>query len=242
MTVASIYVVNGKEVGDPAYDVKLAFYDALRDWSNAVIDPTAPAVLAGDFNVTPDDRDVHDPELWRGRNLASEPERGRLRALLDTGLVDLGRDVAGDVTGPFTFWDYRMGAFHRGWGLRIDLMLGTEPVRERVVSVEVDREERKPTSGEGKPSDHAPLDSSRCATELGRCGSLRASDREAFVRLLDQRLRERREPIGVLFPIATTPVGRRAHARVLAERRGEVRQAVEAHPMTDLRDRELGLS
>jgi exodeoxyribonuclease-3 len=157
MTVASVYVVNGKEVGDPAYDVKLAFYDALRGWASAVIDLTAPAVLAGDFNVAPDDRDVHDPVLWRGRNLASEPERDRLGALIDTGLVDLGRDAAGDVTGPFTFWDYRMGAFHRGWGLRIDLMLGTEPVRERVVSVEVDREERKPTSGEGKPSDHAPL-------------------------------------------------------------------------------------
>ena len=59
--------------------------------------------------------------------------------------------------GPFTFWDYRMGAFHRGWGLRIDLLLGSASLRERLVSVEVDREERKPTTGEGKPSDHAPV-------------------------------------------------------------------------------------
>ncbi len=157
VTVASIYAVNGKEVGDPAYEVKLKWYEALHAWARATIDPSVPALLTGDFNVTPDDRDVHDPDLWCGRNLASEPERERLRALMGSGLVDLGRHAAGDVSGPFTFWDYRMGAFHRGWGLRIDLALGTAPVVDRLVSVEVDREERKPTSGEGKPSDHAPV-------------------------------------------------------------------------------------
>ncbi|MGZ8631553.1 MAG: exodeoxyribonuclease III [Actinomycetota bacterium] len=157
VTVASIYAVNGKEVDDPAYEIKLDWYDALRAWAQATVDPAAPLVLAGDFNVTPDDRDVHDPDLWRGRNLASEPERERLRTLMSAGLVDLGRLAAGDVSGPFTFWDYRMGAFHRGWGLRIDLALGTAALADRLISVEVDREERKPTSGEGKPSDHAPL-------------------------------------------------------------------------------------
>jgi exodeoxyribonuclease-3 len=157
LTVASVYAVNGKEVGDPAYEIKLAWFEALAAWSLATIDPAAPVVLAGDFNVAPDDRDVHDPDLWRGRNLASEPERERLRGLMRAGLVDLGRAAAGDVSGPFTFWDYRMGAFHRGWGLRIDLVLGTAPVAERLASSEVDRDERKPTSGEGKPSDHAPL-------------------------------------------------------------------------------------
>jgi exodeoxyribonuclease-3 len=157
LTVASIYAVNGKEVGDPAYEIKLAWFEALAAWSLAALDPAAPAVLAGDFNVAPDDRDVHDPDLWRGRNLAREPERERLLVLMRAGLVDLGRAAAGDVSGPFTFWDYRMGAFHRGWGLRIDLVLGTLPVAERVASSEVDRDERKPTSGEGKPSDHAPL-------------------------------------------------------------------------------------
>ncbi|HWC72155.1 MAG TPA: exodeoxyribonuclease III [Actinomycetota bacterium] len=157
LTIASVYAVNGKEVGDPAYEAKLAWFDALRAWASSAIDPAGPVLLAGDFNVTPDDRDVHDPDLWRGRNLASEPERDRLRALIDVGLVDLGRRAAGDVTGPFTFWDYRMGAFHRGWGLRLDLALATTPVAERLISVEVDREERKPTAGEGKPSDHAPL-------------------------------------------------------------------------------------
>jgi len=157
ITVVNIYAVNGKEVGDPAYEVKLAWFDALHAWAASVVDPAGRVAIAGDFNVTPDDRDVHDPDLWRGRNLASEPERTRVRALTDVGLVDLGRRAAGDIVGPFTFWDYRMGAFHRGWGLRIDLVLGSALVAERLVSVEVDREERKPTAGEGKPSDHAPV-------------------------------------------------------------------------------------
>ena len=157
VTVGSVYAVNGKAVGDPAYEVKLAWYDALASWAQATIDPREPLALAGDFNVSPDDRDVHDPELWRGQNLASEPERDRLARVMEAGLDDLGRRAAGDVTGPFTYWDYRMGAFHRGWGLRIDLVLGTPVVAGRLVSVEVDRDERKPTFGEGKPSDHAPV-------------------------------------------------------------------------------------
>jgi exodeoxyribonuclease-3 len=157
IAVASVYAVNGKSVDHPAYATKLAWFDALRVWALETFPAGQSLVLAGDFNVAPDDRDVHDPELWRGKNLASEPERARLAALESLGLTDLGRAAAGDVTGPFSWWDYRMGAFHRGWGLRIDLLLGSEPVAERLISVEVDREERKPTSGEGKPSDHAPV-------------------------------------------------------------------------------------
>ena len=155
--VVSVYVPNGREVGTEFYERKLLWLDLLHDWIAATYSPTDPVVVLGDFNVAPDDRDVHDPELWRGKNLASEPERARIVALEALGLTDLGRAAAGDVTGPFSWWDYRMGAFHRGWGLRIDLLLGSAPVAERLVSVEVDREERKPTSGEGKPSDHAPV-------------------------------------------------------------------------------------
>ena len=113
-------------------------------------------LVVGDFNIAPDDRDVYDPDAWRGRNLCSEPERRRVRALLYWGLTDLGR--AGNACpGPYSFWDYRQGAFHRGWGLRIDLALATVPVVARCTAVSVDRDERKPTAGEGKPSDHAPL-------------------------------------------------------------------------------------
>lgn len=157
LRVVDVYVVNGKNVGDPAYDVKLAWLDALADHLEANEDPSRPLIVTGDFNVAPTDLDVHDARLWSGKNLASPPERERVQRLCDLGLTDLGRAFAGDEPGPFTWWDYRMGAFHRGWGLRIDLVLGSASVADRLEAVEVDREERKPTSGEGKPSDHAPV-------------------------------------------------------------------------------------
>jgi exodeoxyribonuclease III len=157
LRVICVYVVNGKAVGDPAYETKLRWLEALRAWVATTNDPDRPLVIAGDFNVAPDDRDVWDAELWRGKNLASEPERAQVRALREWGTTDLGRAAAGDVAGPFTFWDYTAGAFHKGWGLRIDLALGTAPVAERMESVMVERDERKPTFGEGKPSDHAPV-------------------------------------------------------------------------------------
>ncbi len=157
LDVVCVYVVNGKAVGDPAYDMKLAWLDGLRAWVGATFDPANPLVITGDFNIAPDDRDVWDAELWRDKILASEPERSRLRGLLDWGLTDLGRAAAGDVAGPFSYWDYTAGAFHKGWGLRIDLALATESVAARLADVVVDREERKPSTGEGKPSDHAPV-------------------------------------------------------------------------------------
>lgn len=156
LRIVNVYAVNGKAVGDPAYVTKLAWFDALNAWLRSTLDPMEPLLVVGDFNVAPEDEDVHDPEVWRGQNLASEPERERVRDLLGWGLVDLQRQHS-DGPGPFTWWDYRAGAFHRGWGLRLDLALGTKPVAERCTAVRVDREERKPSTGEGKPSDHAPL-------------------------------------------------------------------------------------
>jgi exodeoxyribonuclease-3 len=154
--IVDVYVVNGRAVGTPEYEQKLRWLDALIEWLRMEHDPREPMLVVGDFNVAPGDRDVHDPERWRGQNLCSEPERERLRGLLDWGLIDLLRlHEAGP--GPFTWWDYREGAFHRGWGLRLDLALGTRPVADRCTDVRVDRDERKPTFGEGKPSDHAPL-------------------------------------------------------------------------------------
>jgi exodeoxyribonuclease-3 len=155
--IVCVYVVNGQAVGTQAYSSKLAWLDALCDWISATSDPGDPLIVCGDFNITPDDRDVWDPDLWRGRILASEPERDHLRRLFEWGLVDVGRRAAGDVPGPFTFWDYTAGAFHKKWGLRLDLVLATEPLASRLQTAEVDRNERKPTAGEGKPSDHAPL-------------------------------------------------------------------------------------
>lgn len=156
LRVINAYVVNGREVGAPEYELKLRWLDAFTTWLRNAHQPTDQLIVLGDFNITPDDRDVYDPEAWRGRNLCSEPERLRIRRLLGWGLTDLGR-ARNPGPGPYTFWDYRAGAFHRGWGLRIDLALATAPVAARCTAITVDRDERKPTFGEGKPSDHAPL-------------------------------------------------------------------------------------
>jgi len=156
LRVVDLYVVNGQAVGGEKYDLKLRWLDALAGWLRQDHDPAQPLLLLGDFNIAPDDRDVHDPALWRGRLLCSDAERERLRTLQDWGLSDLLRLHTAEG-GVHTWWDYRAGAFARGLGLRIDLALGTRPVAERCLAVEVDREERKKSSGEGSPSDHAPV-------------------------------------------------------------------------------------
>lgn len=156
LRVYDLYVINGKAVGDPKYDRKLAWLDALAADLAEREDPAAPLLLVGDFNITPDDRDVHDPERWAGSVHCSGPERERLHGLMGWGLQDLFR-LFQEEGGHFSWWDYRGGAFHRGWGLRIDLALGSASVAARCVDVEIEREERKTSTGEGKPSDHAPV-------------------------------------------------------------------------------------
>ncbi|MBC8330155.1 MAG: exodeoxyribonuclease III [Planctomycetes bacterium] len=154
--VVDAYVVNGKAVGDEKYDLKLRWLDAFGAWIRDQHDPQRPLLIVGDFNIAPEDRDVHDPERWKDKVLCSGPEREWLRGLLGWGLRDLQR-LHTQEDGLYSWWDYRMGAFRRGWGLRIDLMLGTAPVAAACAAVEIDREERKETTGEGKPSDHAPV-------------------------------------------------------------------------------------
>jgi exodeoxyribonuclease-3 len=156
LRVVDAYVVNGKAVGDEKYELKLRWLDAFAAWIEDEHDPAQPLLVTGDFNIAPDERDVHDVERWRDSVLCSAAERERLQRLLGWGLQDLQR-LHHDGEGPFTWWDYRAGAFARGWGLRIDLALGTAPVAAACTGVEVDREERKESSGEGKPSDHAPV-------------------------------------------------------------------------------------
>jgi exodeoxyribonuclease-3 len=156
LTVVNLYVVNGQRVGSDKYAVKLAWLDAVAAWLESTAAASQPLVVTGDFNVAPEDIDVHDPELWRGKILCSEPERQRVRSLEALGLADLQRLFTKDG-GLYTWWDYRAGAFHRGWGLRIDLALGSPPVASRLAAVAIDREERKKSTGEGSPSDHAPV-------------------------------------------------------------------------------------
>lgn len=156
LRIINLYVINGQEVGSDAYALKLAWLDALAAWLEQAHDPEQPLLLAGDFNIIPEDRDAHDPERWRGQVLFSDAELQRLKRLLSWGLLDLQR-VLSDGGEIYSWWDYRFGAFHKGWGLRIDLLLGTRAVARRCQLVEVDREERKKSSGEGNPSDHAPV-------------------------------------------------------------------------------------
>jgi exodeoxyribonuclease III len=154
--IANLYVVNGKSIEHPDYQLKLAWIEALNNWLTSTCPAGSPLLVVGDFNVAPADIDVHDPDAWRGQNLCSEPERERLRALCGGAMTDVFRHLYPEDQ-RFTWWDYRNGAFHKNLGLRIDLAIASTPVLERCVSVEVDREERKLSTGEGKPSDHAPV-------------------------------------------------------------------------------------
>jgi len=154
--IINLYVVNGQSIDSDKYALKLNWLEVFARWLHARHDPTQPLILAGDFNIAPSDRDVYDPTVWKGKLLCSEPERKWLCGLQQWGLADLLRVNEADKQ-VFSWWDYRYGAFARNLGLRIDLILATQPVASRCTSVVVDRDERKAKSGPGKPSDHAPV-------------------------------------------------------------------------------------
>jgi len=152
MRVVSAYVPNGQAVGSDKYAYKLRWIAALNDWLRGEL-PLRPALLiAGDFNIAPEPRDVHDPEAWAGQVLFSEPERAAFRALLNLGLRDSFRlfDQAGRM---FTWWDYRNLAFRRKMGLRIDHILMSTALAARCTECSIDVELRR----HEQPSDHAPV-------------------------------------------------------------------------------------
>ncbi len=153
--VVSLYCPNGRTVGHEMYDYKLRWFDRLNDWLSTWA-PSDDIVLTGDFNITFDDRDVHDPESWRDKILCSEPERDRLNALIDWGLTDALR-LFDESGGVYTWWDYRTGGVLQNQGLRIDHHLISSPLVERAAAVEIDIEERKQEGDGDKPSDHAPV-------------------------------------------------------------------------------------
>jgi exodeoxyribonuclease-3 len=152
--VASLYVPNGRQVGTEHYDRKLEWLAGVARWIDATHQPSEPLALCGDFNIAPTDRDVYDPKKFVGATHVSRAERDALGALLDWGLVDAFRQLYEDAQ-FFTWWDYRAGDFHSGRGMRIDLMLVTEPLAKRMTWGVVDRNARK--GKQGVPSDHAPL-------------------------------------------------------------------------------------
>jgi len=150
--VINIYAPNGREIGHPMYEYKLDWYARLNRYLRQTFSPEDPVLLGGDFNIAPADMDVWDPARWRDQNMSSPAERQVFSQLLDWGLTDSIRALH-PAEPLFTWWDYRQGAFHRGWGLRIDHILLSPPLADRCRTAAVEREERK---GE-KPSDHAPV-------------------------------------------------------------------------------------
>ena len=150
--VGSLYVPNGRRVGSEHYEAKLAWLERLHRHVTTAYEPSARLVICGDFNVAPDDRDVWDPTKLHGGTHVSPPEREAVAALREWGLVDVFRQRYDDA-GLYSWWDYRAGDFHNHRGLRIDLVLATEPLARRATYALIDRFARK-----GKaPSDHAPV-------------------------------------------------------------------------------------
>lgn len=149
VTVASVYVPNGREPGHPKFAEKLAFLEAMAERASALA-AAGPTVIAGDLNVAPDDRDVWDPAAFVGATHVTAEERDRFQAVLKGGYQDAFRAVEPEAPG-FTWWDYRAGAYSRDLGMRIDLALVSHHLEVR--RVEVAREYRRRPA----PSDHAPL-------------------------------------------------------------------------------------
>jgi exodeoxyribonuclease-3 len=152
LRVICAYVPNGQEVGSDKYDYKLRWLDALTQWLRADLQRTPRLVIAGDYNIAPDDRDVHDPKAWADQVLCSIPERQRFHALLELGLHDAYR-LFEQADKTFSWWDYRQLGFRLNKGLRIDHLLVSEPLRAQVRSCVIDRAPRKLE----QPSDHAPV-------------------------------------------------------------------------------------
>jgi exodeoxyribonuclease-3 len=150
--IHSVYVPNGRSLDDDHYQYKLSWLARLRQHLEQTADPDQALVVCGDFNVAPEDRDVWDIRKFKGSTHVSKPERDALKHLEDWGLQDAFRLLRQEDQ-LYTYWDYRAGDFHQHRGMRIDLMLVTKPLAERLTYTLVDRFARK-----GKlPSDHAPL-------------------------------------------------------------------------------------
>ena len=150
--IVNLYVVNGQDIGTEKYAYKLRWLDAVHAWLADELRRHEKLVVLGDFNIAPDDRDVHDPATWNDAHiLTSTAERAALKKLLDLGLHD-GFRLHHDEAGVFSWWDYRQAAFRRNLGLRIDLTLVSDALRASTTAAGIDRTPREWE----RPSDHAP--------------------------------------------------------------------------------------
>jgi exodeoxyribonuclease-3 len=150
--VICAYFPNGQAVGSDKYAYKLAWLAALQQWLAEQLARYPSLVLAGDFNIAPDDRDVHDPQAWAGQILCSDAERQAFRELIGLGLKDSFR-LFEQAPKQFSWWDYRMLGFQKNLGLRIDHVLLSEALATHCTAAGIDRDMRK----RERPSDHAPV-------------------------------------------------------------------------------------
>lgn len=150
--VIDVYVPNGSEVGSEKYAYKLEWLAALRKFLDDHYDPGEHVIICGDFNIAPLDIDVYDPAALSGSILVSDRERQALERIREWGFVDAFRQHH-DGGGLYTWWDYRMDAFRKNMGLRIDHLWCTESLAARCKSIYIDKDSRK----EERPSDHAPV-------------------------------------------------------------------------------------
>ena len=152
LRVICVYCPNGQAVGSEKYDYKLRWFAALKEYVAAESSRHPNLAVAGDFNVAPEDRDVHDPKAWEGQILVSEPERSAWRALIELGLRDTFRLFEQEEK-TYSWWDYRMLGFRRNAGLRIDHVLASPELARRCAASTIDKAPRKLE----RPSDHAPV-------------------------------------------------------------------------------------
>ena len=152
INIVNVYVPNGQMVGSEKYAFKLEWLKRLRSFFDVHYQQASPVLLCGDFNVAPDERDVHDVRLWQGRILFSDPERAAIQEVKDWGFTDAFRQHT-DAGGHYSWWDYRAGAFRRNQGLRIDHIWVSDPLVIRNEKTLIDLE---PRTWE-RPSDYTPV-------------------------------------------------------------------------------------
>jgi exodeoxyribonuclease-3 len=150
--VVCVYVPNGQSTDSDKYRYKLDWLAALSAWLAGELKRHPALAVLGDYNIAPEDRDVHDPAAWKDQVLCSEPERSAFRALLALGLRDSFR-LFEQPERAYSWWDYRMKAFQRKMGLRIDHVLLSEPLAGRCAAASIDVQPRRLE----RPSDHAPV-------------------------------------------------------------------------------------
>ncbi len=150
--IVCVYIPNGQSIASDKYQYKLRWLAALTDWLRDELEKYPQLALLGDYNIAPEDRDVHDPSAWKDQVLCSEPERAAYRGLIGLGLVDAFRQFE-QAEKSFTWWDYRMMGFRRNLGLRIDHILLSPGLVTTCMACTIDKAPRKLE----RPSDHAPV-------------------------------------------------------------------------------------